>query len=246
MRFGRQRARDTSPRAGAPGSDGSASPSSAGAVPGTPASRAIAPAVAGASPERTLRSTPSAAKNATVSAAFGRSRSARTTRPSACTPSGNWRVRRCRRQRRDGLPQRQHAPPCARLLARPLRKLRLGGRESLRRAEHEPHVAEVERAPAPPRRERHLPDHRAPLGIGEAARRRSPAASKLRDGALARSSRARRRVLPRLHGRRQHQRRPPAASARSACLSCRYRRRPPRRATRPRSAAGQARRAGRS
>ena len=69
-------------------------------IPGTPASRAIAPTVAGASPERTFSSTSCSAKNATVSAAFGRSRSARTTRPSARTSAGNGGSRFGRRQRR--------------------------------------------------------------------------------------------------------------------------------------------------
>ena len=50
---------------------GARSPSSAGAVPGTPASRAIAPTVAGASPESIFSSTSCSTKKATVSAAFG-------------------------------------------------------------------------------------------------------------------------------------------------------------------------------
>ena len=72
----------------AAGSLGSSSPFSAAAEPGTPASWAIAPAVAGASPERTLSATCCSEKNATVSAALGRRRSASTTRPSARTSSG--------------------------------------------------------------------------------------------------------------------------------------------------------------
>jgi len=57
-------------------------PSSAGPVASMPRSRAIAPTVAGLSPESTFRATSSRAKKAIVSAAEARSSSARTTMPS--------------------------------------------------------------------------------------------------------------------------------------------------------------------
>ncbi len=65
------------------GDSGSSRPSSA-RLPGglMPASAAIAPTVAGESPDRTFSSTPSERRNATVSGASGRSRSASVTRPS--------------------------------------------------------------------------------------------------------------------------------------------------------------------
>ena len=56
---------------------------------GMPASRAIAPTVAGLSPETTFSATSSAAKNATVASALSRSRSARTTIPSGRSGSGS-------------------------------------------------------------------------------------------------------------------------------------------------------------
>ena len=118
----------------------------------------------------------SAAKNATVSAAFGRSRSASTTRPSACT-SREGRLGAGGRQRRLGrgrAPARAapRSPPRA-----PARERRVGGGEALGRAEHEPLVAEIEGAPAPPRRERHLPDHAAPARPPPARHPRSLATS---------------------------------------------------------------------
>ena len=68
------------------------------------------PRSAGASPERTFSSTSCSAKNATVSAAFGRSRSASTTRPSARTSSGNAGSGPAS-ERRVGAADREHAPP---------------------------------------------------------------------------------------------------------------------------------------
>ena len=121
--------------------------------------------MAGASPERTFSSTFCAAKNATVSAAFGRSRSASTTRPSARTSSGNGGSGPAVGSGASDAPERQHAPPAARLRARPLGERRVGGGEPLRRAQHEPLVAEVERAPAPPGGERHLRDDAARVDV---------------------------------------------------------------------------------
>ena len=64
-------------------------PSSASLRAGMPASRAIAPTVAGLSPETTFSATSSSAKNATVRSALSRSRSARTTIPSGWSGSGS-------------------------------------------------------------------------------------------------------------------------------------------------------------
>ena len=81
-RCGRSRARPAPRRSSASSPSGSAPPSSAADSAGMPASRAIAPTVAGLSPDTTFSPTSSAAKNATVSPAFARSRSASTTTPS--------------------------------------------------------------------------------------------------------------------------------------------------------------------
>ena len=148
---------------------GSASPSSAGAVPGTPASRAIAPTVrrrvAG---EHLQRRRPRAAKKATVSAAFGRSRSASTTRPSglhvargtrrpgrrpaAAPRRGRARARAARRP-----PRARPAATSAGSAARePLRRARARARSSprssalQRRRDENGTCATARRRPSPP------------------------------------------------------------------------------------------------
>jgi hypothetical protein len=73
-------------------------------------------------------------------------------------------VRPCR-QRRLEAPERQHPPPCPCLAARPLDEFRVGAREALRRPKHEAHITEVERAPTPPRRKRHLRECRRVLDL---------------------------------------------------------------------------------
>ena len=78
----------------------------------------MAPTVGGASPERTFSWTSCSVKNATVSAAFCRSRSARTTRPSARTSAGNGGSGPPARAA-PGAAEHEHPPPRARLVARP-------------------------------------------------------------------------------------------------------------------------------
>jgi hypothetical protein len=58
------------------------------------------------------------------------------------------RLRFVLRQRRLEAAERQHPPAGARFAAGLLDERRVGLGETLRRAQHEPHVAEVERAPA--------------------------------------------------------------------------------------------------
>jgi hypothetical protein len=76
---------------------------------------------------------------------------------------GEGQVRAGGRQRRVGAPEREHAPAAARLLACPRDKRRVEAGEALRRPQHQALVAQIERAPAPPGGERHLPDDAAPL-----------------------------------------------------------------------------------
>jgi len=78
---------------------------------------------------------------------------------------GEGGVRARGRQRCLESPQREYPPTSARLLARALHKRGVDSGESFRGAEHETNVAQVERAPAPPRRKRHLPDHLASVDI---------------------------------------------------------------------------------
>ncbi len=145
------------------GSVGSVSPFSGAAEPVTPASRAIAAAVAGASPESTLSTTSSLEKNATVSAAFGRSRSASTTRPSGRTSAGRDVSPRSSGKRLLAASQRQHAAARRRLLRSALPQRLVCDRETLRRPEIQALAVEVQRAPAPARGERHLRLH---AGVG--------------------------------------------------------------------------------
>ena len=106
-------------------------------------------------------------KKATVSAAFGRRRSASTTRPSALHVLGERRLRIVDRQRRVERAEREDATARARLGTRPLGERRSRGREALRRAQHQPLVAEVEGAPAAARGERHLPGDGTRLDLRE-------------------------------------------------------------------------------
>ena len=61
-------------------------------------------------------------------------------------------------QRRLAAPERQHPSPGAPLLSARARRAGSALGEPLRRPQHEPLVAQVERAPATPRGERHLSD----------------------------------------------------------------------------------------
>ena len=70
-------------------------------------------------------------------------------------------------ERRVGAADREHAPAARGLDAGALHELRVGGGEALRRSQHEALVAQVERAPAPPRGERHLRHDATPVGVGE-------------------------------------------------------------------------------
>ena len=126
-----------------------------------------------------------------MSAALARSRSARTTKPSGRTSSGNGGIGRGRGQRRVGAAERQHPAP----RGWPPRAPRsasagVGAGEALGRAQHEALVAEVERAPAPARGERHLGAHRRGVDVGQRRRRRSPPGSGCATARWRRSSRA--------------------------------------------------------
>ena len=114
------------------------------------------PTVAGASPERTFSSTSCSAKKATVSDAFGRSRSASTTRPSACTSAGKGGSGSAGGSGASDRPNASTRRPVP--ASRGACSTSAGSTvaEALRRSQHEALVAEVERAPAPARRERHL------------------------------------------------------------------------------------------
>ncbi len=74
---------------------------------------------------------------------------------------GKGRLRAGGRQPHLGAPEREHPPPAARLPARLRKKRWVDGGEPLWRAQHETLVAQIERAPAPPGGEWHLPDDAA-------------------------------------------------------------------------------------
>ena len=128
-------------------------------------------------PRAPSSSTPWAVKKATVSAALGRSRSASTTRPSGRTSSGNGGSAPSSGSGASVRPSASTRRPGARLLAGALGERGVGVGEPLRRPQHEPLVAEIERAPATPRGERHLGDDRAWRRRPPARRRRSPPGS---------------------------------------------------------------------
>ena len=143
----------------AAGSDGSASPSSAEADPGTPASRAIAPTVAGASPERTL--------SVDLLLDEERDRLGRV-RPQPFGEHDEAERAHIARERRLGAvvgsgasarPSGEHAAPAS-SPRRGARSASSGSAAAKRSGapEHEALVTQVERAPAPPGRERHLCD----------------------------------------------------------------------------------------
>ena len=154
-----------------------------------PTSAATAATVSGRSPEMIRTRTPCDWRNSTVSRASARRRSPSTTSPSGSSITGS-----------ESASTRPRATPNA-TTRRPARascvgeRLQLARREELGRAEHVRRRAELQCAPAPPRRERHA---RARLLLDAAAvladrlERRVPRAAR-----SPRSARARARARPR-------------------------------------------------
>ena len=137
-----------------------------------PTSRAIAATVCGASPESTLISTPSAARNATASRAPGRNSSARTTRPSGSRPGGGSSPGVWGSGALPAVRGGEHAPP---LLGADVRDgAELAGGDPAGRAEVEAGAGDAEGAPAAAARERDLALERLGLGgegVGERLQR---------------------------------------------------------------------------
>ena len=141
--------------------------------------------------ERPSAPTSCSAKNATVSAAFGAQplrQDDEAERPHAARAAA--RRARPAGSGASGAAEREHAaPPCAASSGALLAQVGVGAGEALRRAEHEPLAAEVERAPAPPRGERHLRGRLdGGVAVGQRRRRGPPRGSGC---ATARSRRSR-------------------------------------------------------
>ena len=171
----------------AAGSSGSCSPSSAGRSPGTPASRAIGADGRGRVAGEDLQVHVLLAEERDGLGRVGAQTLGEHDDPQRLHVGGERRVMAALGERRLGAAEREHAAPGARLLARPRSQRRVAAGEPLGRAEHELLVAEVERAPAAARAERHLRGHAAGAPVGQSARRRSPRASRSARGRWRRS-----------------------------------------------------------
>ncbi len=203
--------------------------------PSMPASLAIAAAVSGSSPERTLSATPSRRKYSTVLACLGAQALGQNDEGEQLELGRRPVLGAVRVERAAGFGEREHAAPAAasrlRRVPRAVRARSRSGAPSRKRP-----ALEGEPAPAPTRREGHLSRRGSTASAGSSSAIASSVA--LRVGADAAKTPERGCAPSRPRGPRPGSARRRGDRPRSASRSCRGRRRRRRRGTRPRSAAG--------